>query len=196
MADTDEKAYAAVEEALKKNPDASLDEIWDAAKSASPAVGKLSRRQFNAKYPLQIKRRLQREGAGGRKRRGGAKKAAARKGAAKKAGTKKRGGRKRVAGTEPAAEAAATPTKRRGRPPGGAKKATKKRGARKGGRQAAAPAAAASAGSAGGVDREAVRQEFLNFATELVNAGDQPKSLVKVLSGVDKYVDRVTKAVG
>lgn len=54
----------------------------------------------------------------------------------------------------------------------------------------AAPAAAAAA-----VDREAVRQAFLRFATDLA-AAEARKDLVKVLAGVDKYVDQVSKAAG
>jgi hypothetical protein len=193
VATTDEKAYAAVEEALKQNPDATLDELWDKAKAASPAVGKIGRREFNARYPLQVKRRKQREAGGGggakkagtpRKARGGAKASAA----AKKAGGTKRRGRPAASGAADgtagakATRSGAPARKRPGRPKGS-------------GRKTAAPAATApSAGSGSGADREAIRREFLNFATELVNAGDQPKNLVKVLAGVDRYVDRVAKS--
>lgn len=52
-------------------------------------------------------------------------------------------------------------------------------------------AAAASAGS--DVNRDAVRDSFLQFASELA-AAEARKDLVKVLAGVDKYVDRVVKA--
>jgi hypothetical protein len=43
-------------------------------------------------------------------------------------------------------------------------------------------------------DREGIRQVLLNFATDVVSAADQPKNLVRVLAGVDRYVDRVVKA--
>lgn len=193
MAQTDEKAYAAVEEALKRNPDATLDEVWDAAKAASPSVGKIGRREFNARYPLQVKRRLQRQaegGGGAGKTRGGAKRAAG----TKRAGAKRATGNKRrarraasPAGASDATESgdakAAKPARRRpGRPRGSSRKA------------AASAAPATPAASGGTVDREAIRKEFLSFATELVNAGDQPKNLVKVLAGVDSYVNRVAKA--
>ena len=58
MANSDEKVLAAVEAALKKNPAASVDELFDVAKGVSAAVGKLSKRQFHARYPLQVKRRM------------------------------------------------------------------------------------------------------------------------------------------
>lgn len=152
MAKTDEKALAAVEEELKKNPSASLDELWAKAKQATPAVGRLDRRQFNARYPLQVKRRLQ-QAAGGRR--------------------KRRGGRKAKAKTE-------APTRRRllGRPRGRPRKAT------------------ASNGSASSASHRAIRDALLGFATDVVSAADSPKQLIKVLAGVDSYVDRVTKALG
>lgn len=57
MADIDEKVMDYVEEALEKSPDADLDELMEGAKKVSPSVDKLTRRQFNARYPLQVKRR-------------------------------------------------------------------------------------------------------------------------------------------
>jgi hypothetical protein len=152
VAKTDEKALAAVEEELKRNPKATLDELWEKAKAAVPAVGRLDRRQFNARYPLQVKRRLL--ALSGRRRRRGGRKAKA-KGAAT---TKRRGP---------------------GRPKGGG------RGRR----------SAASADGASPVARDAVRQALIAFATEVVSAADNPKQLIKTLSGVDSYVDKVTKAL-
>lgn len=57
MAKTDEKVMSLVEEELEKNPDASVDQLYEKAKDAHPSVGELSKRQFNARYPLQVKRR-------------------------------------------------------------------------------------------------------------------------------------------
>jgi hypothetical protein len=57
VADIDEKVMNYVEEALEKSPDADLDELMEGAKKVSPSVDKLTRRQFNARYPLQVKRR-------------------------------------------------------------------------------------------------------------------------------------------
>ena len=67
MAKTDEKVMALVEKELTKNPDASVDELYEKAKKAESGVGELTLRQFNARYPLQVKRRMSRK-AGGSKR--------------------------------------------------------------------------------------------------------------------------------
>jgi hypothetical protein len=120
---------ALVENALKKNPDVSVPELYEAAKKVSPSVRRLSRRQFHARYPLQIKRRKAQGTAAPRAR--------ARKAAAK--------------------------TPRRGR-----EKAPESQ-------------------------RDAVRQVFLQFASDMAAADDR-KDLVKVLAGVDRYVDQVVKA--
>jgi hypothetical protein len=164
VAKTDEAAYAAVEAELRRNPNATQDELLEKAKEASPGIARLNRREFNARYPLQIKRKILRESGGGapRKRRAGAKKAAG----------KKRGRRGRRPGTK---VAAAAPRRKPGRPKGSGRKTT----------------AAASAGS---MNREAVRQVLLGFASDVVSASYRPKDLFKLLAGVDKYVDRLAKA--
>lgn len=64
MAKTDEKVMALVEKELKKNPDASVNELYEKAQKAEPAIGELSLRQFNARYPLQVKRRMSRQESG------------------------------------------------------------------------------------------------------------------------------------
>lgn len=69
MAKTDEKVMALVEKELKKSPDASVDELYEKAKKAESAIGQLSKRQFNARYPLQVKRRMSRQGSGGKRSR-------------------------------------------------------------------------------------------------------------------------------
>ncbi|MBW3535238.1 MAG: hypothetical protein KY453_08500 [Gemmatimonadetes bacterium] len=125
---TDEKVMSLVEEELKKNPGTSTEELYEKAKGASPAIGKLTLRQFNARYPLQVKRR-----AGGR---------------------------------------------RKGRSRKTAKAAPKRRKS-----------------SASGDGREAVRDAFLRFATDMAGA-EQRGQLVKVLASVDRYVDEVMKATG
>ena len=48
----------AVEKALKKNPDATVDELLDIAKKVNKDVAKLTKRQFHARYPLQVKRKM------------------------------------------------------------------------------------------------------------------------------------------
>lgn len=152
MAKTDEKVQAVVEEELKKNPGATLDELFERAKEASPSVTKLTRRQFNARYPLQIKRRLGIKGGGGGGPRAPRARRAAKKEPARKRPARPRGARKTATAPAPAAEAAPT------------------------------------------ADREAIRAAFLRFATDVVGAADAPKQLVKVLAGVDGYVDQVAKA--
>lgn len=64
MADTDPKVMAYVEKTLAKNPDASGEELFEGAKKLNRAIGKMSRRQFHARYPLQVKRKA----AGGTRR--------------------------------------------------------------------------------------------------------------------------------
>jgi hypothetical protein len=154
VAKTDEKALAAVEEELKRNPEATLDELWAKAKQATPAVGRLDRRQFNARYPLQVKRRLQAASGKRRRRKGG-----------------RKGGAVAVAGLR----------RGPGRPKGSGRK----------GRRAAAQANAGDPAA-----RDAIRQALIGFATDVLGAADKPQQLIKTLTGVDSYVDRVTKAIG
>jgi len=121
-----------VEDTLKKSPKIQLDELFQRTKKVSSSIGRLSKRQFNARYPLQVKRRR------------------AQATRAKGAGRKK---------SDPP----------RGRPP------------KKPSIQSGAP-------------RDAVRQVFLQFAIDIV-AAEERKDLVKVLAGVDHYVDQVLKGV-
>jgi hypothetical protein len=78
VAKTDEKVMRMVEQELAKNPEASGDELFDKAKKLNAGIARMTRRQFHARYPLQVKRK---KGAGrkGRKGRKGAKKATAAK---------------------------------------------------------------------------------------------------------------------
>lgn len=94
MAKTNEKVMALVEEELKKNADASVDELYEKAKAAHPSIRELTLRQFNARYPLQVKRRRSR----GKPRK---KKAPARRASrSRSAGSKKEGpDRERVRAT-------------------------------------------------------------------------------------------------
>lgn len=57
MADNKDKILAMVEAALKKNPAATTEELQNQVKRRYPSVGPLTKRQFNARYVLQIKRR-------------------------------------------------------------------------------------------------------------------------------------------
>lgn len=58
MADARTKIMEMIEGELKKNPDISNAELFEKAKKIDKGVEKLSPRQFNAMYPLQVKRAL------------------------------------------------------------------------------------------------------------------------------------------
>ncbi len=53
-----DKVMQLIERELKKNPKATAKELQQKAKAVSASVGKLSVRQFHAKYPLQVRRKL------------------------------------------------------------------------------------------------------------------------------------------
>ena len=130
MAKTDDKVMKFVEDELKKNPDVDVKDLYERAKKIkSGGVSKLSLRQFNARYPLQVKRRQ-----------------------SQKSG----------------------------------KRSTRRK--RSTSRKTKAP-------SSDGKSRDAVRETLLRFAGEVAGA-EHRKDLVKVLAGVDKYVDEVIKSAG
>lgn len=58
MAEANPKVMTMIEAELKKNPDITNPELFDKAKGIDKNVGKLSPRQFNARYPLQVKRTM------------------------------------------------------------------------------------------------------------------------------------------
>lgn len=57
MAKAEEKVMQFVKDQLAAEPDVETSELFERAKKVDPSVRKLSLRQFNARYPLQIKRR-------------------------------------------------------------------------------------------------------------------------------------------
>lgn len=57
MPEVNSKVMAMVEEELRKNPEISTEELFQKAVKLDKEIGKLSARQFNARYPLQVKRR-------------------------------------------------------------------------------------------------------------------------------------------
>ncbi|MEJ2538386.1 MAG: hypothetical protein P8188_00155 [Gemmatimonadota bacterium] len=57
-----------VESELKKSPDISTNELFDKAKKEFPSAKKLTVRQFHARYPLQVKRRMSLAKGGGRRK--------------------------------------------------------------------------------------------------------------------------------
>jgi hypothetical protein len=68
MAEVDEKLMSFVEAALQKSPDRSTNDLFEEAKKKFPAAKKLSVRQFHARYPLQVKRRMSLAKGGGTKK--------------------------------------------------------------------------------------------------------------------------------
>lgn len=58
MADANPKVMEMIEAELKKDPDVSNADLFEKAKKVDKGVGSLSPRQFNAMYPLQVKRSL------------------------------------------------------------------------------------------------------------------------------------------
>lgn len=131
MPEVDDKVMKFVEDVLKKRPDIQLEDLFERTKKFKSSVGRLSKRQFNSRYPLQVKRR----------------RALAAKARA--------GGRKKSS------------------PSSGASRRSKARS---------------------GEPRDRVRQVFLQFATDIA-AAEERKDLVRVLAGVDTYVDQVMKDV-
>lgn len=61
MAKRNERVMEMVESALRENPSISNDELQERAADIDSSVGELSARSFNARYPLQVKRRLSAE---------------------------------------------------------------------------------------------------------------------------------------
>lgn len=68
MADVDPKLMSFVEAELKKSPDISTNDLFDKAKKKHPAAAELTVRQFHARYPLQVKRRMSLAKGGGRRK--------------------------------------------------------------------------------------------------------------------------------
>ncbi len=72
MADVNEKVMKMVEDEIKKNPSVATSDLFQKATKVDKSIEKLSPRQFNARYPLQVKRRMsppRRGRAGGPRRR-------------------------------------------------------------------------------------------------------------------------------
>ncbi len=68
MAKNEQKVMEFVTKELQANPKQTTTELFEKAKKVDTGVGKLSLRQFNARFPLQIKRK-QSLAAGGTRRR-------------------------------------------------------------------------------------------------------------------------------
>lgn len=69
MPKADPKVMTLVEKELEKDPGASVTDLYEKAQAAHPSVGKLTHRQFNARYPLQVKRKKSQKSGKRRSRR-------------------------------------------------------------------------------------------------------------------------------
>ncbi len=69
MAKNEQKVMEFVEKELAANPKQSTTELFEKAKKVDTGLGKLSLRQFNARFPLQVKRKKSLAASGGRRRR-------------------------------------------------------------------------------------------------------------------------------
>lgn len=58
MAEKSEKVMEMVQAELKKNPDAGTQELFEKAKKIEGSLSDLTLRQFHARYPLQVKRKM------------------------------------------------------------------------------------------------------------------------------------------
>lgn len=63
MVATDTEVMGWVEKQLQDNPEVTVDELFEGAKVLQPDVAELNKRQFHARYPLQVKRRAKRAAA-------------------------------------------------------------------------------------------------------------------------------------
>lgn len=59
--DRNEDVMEMVQETLREIPDASTQELKEKAEEIDDGIAELSARQFNARYPLQVKRQLKAE---------------------------------------------------------------------------------------------------------------------------------------
>lgn len=158
---TDAEVMSWVEGQLKDNPDVSVDELLAGAVKLNAGIGELTKRQFHARYPLQVKR-------------------AARRAADAAAGIKPRRRRRKPAAPapepEPAAEAPAPAPEPEPAPQP---------------EPAPAPAAEPAPEPApAGIDREAVRKMMFGFAAD-ITAAEDTSGVVRVLAAMDDYIDRI-----
>lgn len=143
MANTDEKVMEMVMDELRKEPDIETSALHDRVKSVFPHIGKLTLRQFNARYPLQIKRRQTMQGG-------------------KKQTPKKTRKTRKTRKTNKAAKTESTTKAAKKTRTSKTRKTRKRSGPRS--RRAAAPAASG---------RDAVRHVLLGFAADLSAADDR-----------------------
>lgn len=204
MANINEKVMDMVRREIAKNPDVKSGELYEEAKKLDRSMSSLSLRQFHAQYPLQVKRAMKtgarvskpRKSAAKKKR--AARKAATKRGgrkAGKKAATKKTARKKTAARKGRAAKKTRSAAKKT-RP--AAKKARKKAatrrtrraaGTRRPAKRAASGARRKAAGEGG-----TVRSVLLKFAAQVASAEDKA-DMIQVIADMDRWVERVMKAV-
>ena len=158
---TDAEVMSWVEGQLKDNPDVSVDELLAGAVKLNAGIAELTKRQFHARYPLQVKR-------------------AARRAADAAAGIKPRRRRRKPAAPAPEPEpAAAAPAPAPEPEPAPQPE------------PAPEPAAAPAPEPApAGIDREAVRKMMFGFAAD-ITAAEDTSGVVRVLAAMDDYIDRI-----
>lgn len=71
MAETIDHVMQMVEKELKKKPNVSNQVLFEKAQKIDASIGKLTLRQFHARYPLQVKRRASASSGRGKTRRKG-----------------------------------------------------------------------------------------------------------------------------
>jgi hypothetical protein len=143
MATTNEKVYTMVEQEIAKNPEVTVDELYDKAVKVDSGISKLTKRQFNARYSLQVKRQLGNNGT---------------------TSTKKEAPAATVAVADD------TPKKKRGRPKGS--KNAPKTEAKTETPATPAPAAAAAAAWEGNGEHQRIRGTLLLMAQDLSAVGE------------------------
>jgi 2-oxoglutarate dehydrogenase E2 component (dihydrolipoamide succinyltransferase) len=158
---TDAEVMSWVEGQLNDNPDVSVDELLAGAVKLNAGIAELTKRQFHARYPLQVKR-------------------AARRAADAAAGIKPRRRRRKPAAPAPAPEPAAEAPAPAPEPEPAPQP-----------EPAPAPAAEPAPEPApAGIDREAVRKMMFGFAAD-ITAAEDTSGVVRVLAAMDDYIDRI-----
>ncbi len=173
MAEQNEQVMAMVRRELERRPDVDLRELYARAQEIDPAIGDLDIRQFNARYPLQVKRARRGSSArqeGAREQRATRGRRTRTAGQGRTAGGSRRGQAGRAEQARTAEQSAATEE---------AGTSTTRRRRRRGGEP----------------NREAIRGVLLQFASDFAQA-ETRSEIVSVLSNVDTYVDDVVKLVG
>jgi hypothetical protein len=167
MAKINEAVMEMVQSELQNDPDTSSTDLYDKARKMNRAIGRLSLRQFHARYPLQVKRL-----SAMRKRKRSAKQASpGRKPAGRRTGAKKT-----------RTSAAKTDTG-----------APRKRGRRRATSRPEVPARGESQDRSSGA-RSNVQEVLLQFAGVVATA--DKADMVQLMLRMDNWVDRVMEAAG